>query len=83
MNSGLIGCWAIVEGEIHVSLRPVIGILEGVAGRHLWSFTTARPLRRTYHAYDGGADVIGESQAVREPLSSRHRTWLSARPVAP
>ena len=33
-----------------------------------------------YHPYDGGADVLAPSEAVRDSLAQRHRLWLSGRP---
>lgn len=32
-----------------------------------------------YHPYDGGADVLAPSDAVRDSLKQRHRSWLSSR----
>ena len=37
-------------------------------------------LRRIYHPYDGGADVLLEDAAQRDRLRARHPDWLSAHP---
>lgn len=39
-----------------------------------------RGLRWLYHPYDGGADVIAPSTAVRDELRDRYRAWLSQHP---
>ncbi len=33
-----------------------------------------------YHPYDGGAEILAPSEAVRDSLAQRHRSWLSGRP---
>jgi len=33
-----------------------------------------------YHPYDGGADVLAPTGAVRDRLATRHQSWLSPRP---
>ncbi|MFD9737584.1 hypothetical protein [Umezawaea sp. NPDC059074] len=41
---------------------------------------TDADLQRTYHPYDGGADVILSTNSERDQLRSRHSDWLSAHP---
>ncbi|MFJ7305232.1 hypothetical protein [Streptomyces sp. NPDC099088] len=41
---------------------------------------TDTQLRRIYHPYDGGADVLLASTAERDQLRNRHTAWLSDHP---
>jgi hypothetical protein len=38
-------------------------------------------LRRMYHPYDGGADVLAADSAERDALRDRHSAWLSKHPL--
>jgi hypothetical protein len=40
----------------------------------------AQTLSWLYHPYDGGADVIAPSTAIRDLLARDHKAWLSDRP---
>lgn len=41
---------------------------------------TDRHLRRMYHPYDGGADILALDGAERDMLRERHADWLSSHP---
>jgi hypothetical protein len=62
------------RGCIDHILRAVADdVLSGV-------FVTDVQLRRIYHPYDGGADVILANPHERERLRDRHTGWLSQHP---
>lgn len=44
-------------------------------------FVTDTELRRIYHPYDGGADVILATPTERDELRDRHTDWLSSHPA--
>jgi hypothetical protein len=66
-----------------VPWRPsgIDALLRAVADDELANVIVApTDLRWLYHPYDGGADVIAESQAERDALKARHADWLSGHP---
>jgi hypothetical protein len=55
---------------------PVVRLVADDALRNI--MIVAPDCRWLLHPYDGGMDVIAESQPARDLLKARYRTWLSA-----
>ncbi|MEU6145871.1 hypothetical protein ABZ848_36705 [Streptomyces sp. NPDC047081] len=72
--------------HLYAELRPwapglVDDLLRAVADDTLAEvFLADTGLRRLYHPYDGGADVVLTTPEERDRLRERHRGWLSSHP---
>jgi hypothetical protein len=76
----------LLFAHLHVSRLPwrpgvLDDLLTSVADEQICGVIIAPPdLRWLYHPYDGGADVLLPTGALRDRLEHRHREWLSVEP---
>jgi hypothetical protein len=76
----------LLFAHLHVSRLPwrpgvLDDLLTSVADAEIGGVIIAPPdLRWLYHPYDGGADVLLPTGALRGRFEHRHREWLSTQP---